>query len=144
MAMLVRRNTNPWRRMELFNEMANEVMRESAQESRSAYRLAVDAYETEDALVITASVPGLNPEDIHINLEDDVLTIEGEFNSIVDDVKYLIRERAAEGQFRRSLRLNVPVMNDQVEAVFDNGILSLTLPKAPEARPMTIPVKKLN
>lgn len=144
MAMLVRRNTNPWRRMDRFNEMANEMMRETEQETRSAYRLAVDAYETEDALIITASVPGLNAEDIHINLEDDVLTIEGEFNSVVEDVKYLIRERAAEGQFRRSLRLNIPVLIDEVEAVFDNGILSLTLPKAPEARPLTIPVKKID
>jgi HSP20 family protein len=139
MAMLVRRN-NLWRTADLYNEVAQERARENA----SAYRLAVDAYETDDALVINASVPGMNPENIHINLEDEVLTIEGGFNNSVADVKYLLRERAAEGHFRRSLRLNIPVVTDQIEAVFDNGILTLTLPKAPEARPLNIPVRKID
>lgn len=143
MAMMVRRN-NGWRTLDLFNEMAHEMTRESARENTGTYRLAVDAYETDDAVVINASVPGINAEDIHINLEDEVLTIEGEFNNVVDDVKYLINERAARGHFRRSLRLNIPVVVNQVEAVFDNGILTLTLPKAPEARPVTIPVKKID
>ncbi len=137
MAMLVRRN-NLWRTADLYNEA-----QERARENAGAYRLAVDAYETEEALVINASVPGMNPDNIHINLEDEVLTIEGEFNNSVADVKYLIRERAAEGRFRRSLRLNTPVVVDQIEAVFDNGILTLTLPKAPEARPLTIPIRKV-
>lgn len=143
MAMMVRRN-NGWRSLDLFNEMANEMYREAARETNGTYRLAVDAYETDDAVVINASVPGINADDIHINLEDDVLTIDGAFNNVVEDVKYLISERAAKGHFRRSLRLNIPVVVDQVEAVFDNGVLTLTLPKAPEARPVTIPVKKID
>ncbi|GAB4572837.1 MAG: Hsp20/alpha crystallin family protein [Anaerolineae bacterium] len=142
MAMMVRR-TSPWRAMDLFNEVASEMLRENEREVASVYRLAVDAYETDDNLVIQASVPGMNPDDIHINLEDDVLTIEGDFNHNVENVKYILRERAPEGHFRRSLRLNVPVLVDKIEAVFDNGILTLTLPKAPEARPVTIPVKKI-
>ncbi|NPV67884.1 MAG: Hsp20/alpha crystallin family protein [Anaerolineae bacterium] len=143
MALMVRRN--PWRTMELFNEMANEMLREfprSENGDGATYRLAVDAYETDDAVVILASVPGVNPEAININLEDDVLTISGEFNHNVENVRYLIRERAAQGQFRRVLRLNVPVVVEGIEATFDNGILTLTLPKAPEARPVTIPVNK--
>lgn len=143
MAMLVRRN-NPWRSLDLFNEMTNEMLRETTRETNGTYRLAVDAYETDEALVIKASVPGINAEDIQINLEDEVLTIEGEFSNVVEDVRYLISERAARGHFRRSLRLNIPVVVDQVEAVFDNGVLTLTLPKAPEARPVTIPVKKID
>ncbi len=143
MAMLVRRN-NPWRSLDLFNEMTGEMLRETTRETNGAHRLAVDAYETDEALVIQASVPGINAEDIHINLEDEVLTIEGEFSNVVEDVRYLISERAARGHFRRSLRLNVPVLVDQVEAVFDNGVLTLTLPKAPEARPVTIPVRKID
>ena len=119
-------------------------MEEAARDGGSrAYRLAVDAYDTGDALVITASVPGLSPNDIHINLEDDLLTIEGEFTNNAEDVNYLIRERASEGRFSRSMRLNVPVVVDEIEAVFNNGILTLALPKAPEAKPMTIPVKSI-
>ncbi len=143
MTLMVRRN--PWRTMELFNEVANEMLRDypRAENGNDAtYRLAVDAYETDDAVVILASVPGVNPEAININLEDDVLTISGEFNHNVENARYLIRERAAEGRFHRTLRLNIPVVVEGIEATFDNGILTLTLPKAPEARPVTIQVKK--
>jgi HSP20 family protein len=139
MTMMIRRN--PWHRVVRYNNFADEAARDGG--SR-IYRLAVDAYDTEDAVVILASVPGLNPEDIHINLEDDVLTVEGEFKNPVEDVNYIIRERAAEGHFQRSLRLNVPVEVENIEAVFDNGILTLTLPKAAEARPLTIPVKSVS
>ena len=109
--------------------------------------LGIAAYpqdcDNSDALVLSASVPGLNPDDIHINLEDDVLTIEGEFAHNVEDVNYLIRERASEGRFQRSVRINVSVMVDEIAATFDNGILTLTVPKAPEAKPLSIPVKKI-
>lgn len=137
MTMTVRRN--PWTIFDRYNNLAEEMTREGG--SRN-YRLALDAYTTDDAIVITASVPGVAPEDIHINLEDDVLTIEGEFKSSVEDVTYLMRERASEGRFQRSLRLNVPVEIENIEATFDNGILTLNVPKAPEAKPLTIPVKK--
>jgi HSP20 family protein len=131
--------------MDLVNEMANEMLRETREsETAPTFRLAVDAYETDDNLVILASVPGVNPDDIHINLEDDVLTIEGSLNNTLEDVKVLLRERAAQGTFRRSLRLNVPVQVDGIEAVFDSGVLTLTLPKSPEAKPVTIAVKKIS
>lgn len=137
MAMMIRRN--PWHAAAHYNR---ELARQMAENGGTrTYRLPVDVYETEDNIVISATVPGLNPEDIHINLEDDVLTIEGEFVGKQDDVKYLIRERASEGRFYRSLRLNVAVEVEKIEAVFNNGVLNLTVPKAPEAKPMTIPVK---
>ncbi|MBN1965571.1 MAG: Hsp20/alpha crystallin family protein [Anaerolineae bacterium] len=109
------------------------------------YRLPVDVYATDDDIVVTAAVPGLDPENIHINLEDDVLTIEGELAAptLPENAQYLLRERAGEGRFHRRLRITVPVQLDSIEAVFDNGSLTLTLPKAPEAKPMTIPVKAI-
>ena len=134
MTVMVRRN--PWRTMARY---ANADLEGGS----NTYRLPIDVYDNEDAFVLTASVPGLNPDDIHINLEDDVLTVEGEFARNVEDVDYLIRERASEGRFQRSLRINVEVLVEDIAATFDNGILTLTVPKAPEAKPLTIPVKKL-
>ena len=134
MTVMVRRN--PWRTMARYAQSDLEG-------GSSTYRLPIDVYDNSDAFVLTASVPGLNPEDIHINLEDDVLTIEGEFSHNVEDVNYVIRERASEGRFHRSVRINVPVMVEDIAATFDNGVLTLTVPKAPEAKPMTIPVKKI-
>ena len=134
MTVMVRRN--PWRTMARYAETDRDG-------GSSAIRLPIDVYVNDDEFVLTASVPGLNPDDIHINLEDDVLTIEGEFARNVEDVDYLVRERASEGRFQRSLRINVEVLVEDIAATFDNGILTLTLPKAPEAKPLTIPVKKL-
>ncbi len=135
---------NPWRELEQLNREWNERAERMADNGGTrTYRLPIDAYDTDDAIVIMASVPGVDPENININLEDDVLTIEGEFAHVAPEKGHaLIRERAGEGRFHRSVRLNVPVDVDKVEAVFSNGILTLTLPKAPEAKPLTIPVKK--
>jgi HSP20 family protein len=104
-------------------------------------RLPIDAYATENDIVIIASVPGVDPEDVEITLEDDALTIQGKIAPPLENVNYLMRERPF-GRFSRTLRLNVPVEADQAEAEFDSGVLTLTLPKAEEARPKVIKIKK--
>lgn len=141
MATIVR--YNPWRDIARYNR--NLAAQSDSNGGSRTYRLPVDVIETDDAIVLTAAVPGLEPEAINISLEEDVLTIEGEFKNAADEnAKYLIRERASEGSFRRDLRLNVPVEVENIEATFDNGILTLTLPKAEEAKPLSIPVKRAN
>jgi len=102
--------------------------------------LPVDAYETDNEVVILTSLPGLKPEDVEITFEDGSLTIRGEIKPPAEDVKYIIRERAY-GPFTRTLNFNVPVDADKIEAVFDNGLLTLTVPKAESVRPKTIKVK---
>jgi HSP20 family protein len=102
--------------------------------------LPLDVYSTSDELVIQASVPGLNPDDVEITIEGETLTIKGETKAPLDNVEYHIQERHY-GPFSRALTLNVPVQADQAEAVFDKGILTLTIPKAQEVRPKVIKVK---
>ncbi|MBN1963809.1 MAG: Hsp20/alpha crystallin family protein [Anaerolineae bacterium] len=138
----------PWNDVVRRNLAMAERMRNLAEQSDQdggtrSYRLPVDVYGTDDAFIITAAVPGLNPEDITINFEDDVLSISGEFKNgtMNEDAKVIMRERLAEGHFERRLRLNVPVQTDQIEATYHDGILTLNVPKAPEARPLNIPVK---
>jgi HSP20 family protein len=104
------------------------------------YRLPVDVYATEENLVLTASVPGLRPEDLEITLDDDTLVIRGETNGRNADVHYLMSERF-HGKFERRLTINVPVNISAAEATFDNGVLTLVLPKAEEAKPHRITVK---
>lgn len=103
-------------------------------------RIPLDAYATDEELVILATVPGIDPDDVEITLEGDTLTIKGEIKPPLENVDYLIRERAY-GPFSRVLQLNVPVEADKVEAHFDNGVLTLTLPKAQAVRPRVIKVK---
>lgn len=102
--------------------------------------LPVDVYSTAGELVIHASVPGLDPEDVEITIEGETLTIKGERKAPLDNVNYSIQERRY-GPFARTLTLNIPVQADQAEAVFEKGVLTLTIPKAEEVRPKVIKVK---
>jgi HSP20 family protein len=102
--------------------------------------LPVDVYSTADELVIQAAMPGLDPEDVEITIEGETLTIKGELAPPLENVDYHIQERRF-GPFGRTLTLNVPVEAEAAEAVFDKGLLTLTIPKAQEVRPKVIQVK---
>ncbi|MEJ5366001.1 MAG: Hsp20/alpha crystallin family protein [Desulfosoma sp.] len=98
--------------------------------------------EDKDNLYVRAELPGINPGDIEISVEGDTLTLRGERKSaeVGENVSYHRREREF-GRFRRSLTLPTRINTDKVEAVFKNGILRITLPKAEEVRPKQIAVK---
>jgi HSP20 family protein len=102
--------------------------------------LPLDVYSTSNELIVQATVPGLNPDDVEITIEGDTLTIKGETKAPLDNVEYHIQERR-HGPFSRTLTLNVPVQAEGAEATFEKGILTLTIPKAEEIRPKVIKVK---
>jgi len=95
----------------------------------------LDVAETENAFEVTAEVPGAKPEDIDISLSDNLLTVKGEKKSEKDEKRknYHMMERSY-GAFQRSVRLPAEVDESKVDARFENGLLKITLPKAPEAR----------
>ena len=112
---------------------------QAPEDAPQVYRLPVDAYVTEDNLVLTASVPGLSLDDLEITMDDDVLIIRGEINGVEEDAEYILRERF-HGKFERRLTVNIPVDINTVEATYNNGLLHLVLPKAEEAKPHRITV----
>jgi HSP20 family protein len=103
------------------------------------WQLPVDAYATEDAIVLTADVPGLKPEELNVTLEGDTLTIRGELKNREENRNYLLRERAT-GLFERVLTINTPIDTNKVKAEFSDGVLTLTLPKAEAVKPKQIKV----
>ena len=105
-----------------------------------AMRLPIDAYATGNELVIMAAIPGARPEDVEITVEGDTLSIKGEIRPPLENVQYIFQERTY-GPFQRSLTLNVPVQADKADANFDNGLLTLTIPKAEAVKPKSIKVK---
>jgi HSP20 family protein len=103
--------------------------------------LPLDVCETEDAFVVKASLPGVRPDDVQITVLGDTLTIRGE-SKAEDDKKgerWHLRERRS-GAFQRSLSLAVPVDADAAQVHYENGVLTLTLPKSESARPRQIKV----
>src|SRR5579883_2791539 len=102
------------------------------------YVPSTDIYETEDALTVVMEVPGVERKDLEVNLENDVLRIEGR----IDFAKYeglepLYTEYNV-GHFARSFTLSNKIDQQKISAQLDNGVLTLTLKKAEEARPRRI------
>ena len=103
---------------------------------------AIDMYHTDDALVIRAAVPGLKAEDVQIDVTGDVLTIKGEFKQ-KDEAKeknYHLREQCW-GAFERRVLLPTQIVADKAKAEFENGVLTISLPKTDEVRPKQITIK---
>lgn len=106
-----------------------------------AYSFPVDIYESAENYVVTAALPGVDPESVEITALNGTLTISCEIKPrAVEGLEPLYREMAF-GQFRRDIRLPGEFAYDQSEAVFQNGILTLTLPKAEHLKPRTLKVK---
>ncbi len=104
--------------------------------------LAVDMYETDQDVVIKSSVPGVKTEDLDITITGDTLTIKGETKTEekVERANYIRQERRY-GAFCRSLILPTTIVAEKAKAEFENGVLTLTLPKAEEVKPKSIKVK---
>lgn len=109
---------------------------------RATGTLAIDMYETDEAVVVRSAIPGVDPVDIDISIHGDTLTIKGEtkMEEEVEEKNYIYRERYY-GAFSRSLTIPVSVQANEADAEFEDGILTLTLPKAEELKPKAIKVK---
>jgi HSP20 family protein len=103
---------------------------------------AVDMYQTNDEVVVKAALPGFKADEVQINVTGDVLTIRGETKHEEEqkDKAWHIREHRW-GSFERSIGLPTAVVPDRADASFENGILTITFPKAEEVKPKTITVK---
>lgn len=114
----------------------------------ASYRPAMDLYDKGEELIFKAVIPGARPEDIELSVEQNTLTIRGRFGYATNqeeakNTTWYRREIGA-GQFAESLTLPVPIDSEHAEARFEDGILTLKLPKAEQARTRRIPVKSPN
>ncbi len=103
----------------------------------------VDVYETEKDIIISAELPGMEEKDIDISLSGNALTISGKKESEeVEKGKSFYRRERSYGSFRRSIELPGEVKEDQIEAVYEKGILKVTVPKPDEIITKRIKIKK--
>jgi HSP20 family protein len=137
---------NPMREMismqNALDRMFDETWR-AARPAEDSYQLALDVYENDMAYQVVASLPGVGADNIQVNWHDDVLTISAELPQQApqgEHVRTHMQERTT-GRVSRSLRLSRPVNAEAVQAVYEHGVLTLTLPKTPDAQPKLIPVR---
>jgi HSP20 family protein len=123
-----------------FNRLVDQVW--GGRQERESWLPAVDVFDRQDAVVLKAELAGMNADDIQIEVEDNVLTIKGErkFEEKVEDERYYRVERRF-GSFQRSLALPQGVKPDEIQAGYEDGILTVTVPKAEEEKPKRIEVK---
>jgi HSP20 family protein len=105
--------------------------------------LPLDIRESEDAYTLQASLPGVKPEDVQIQITGDTVTIRGETQENREEKRgdqVIMRERRA-GVFARTVSLPTPIDADHADARFENGVLTLTLPKSQQAKPRRVAVR---
>ncbi len=108
----------------------------------SSWYPACDVFEDKEAVKIVAELPGVKPEDVKLSLENNLLTIRGEKKQEAEERSERVhRYERSYGTFERVFALPSTVDPDHIQATHENGILTVTLPKAEKARPREIPVK---
>lgn len=139
---------NPWRDMVNMQNAMDKLFEDTWRnlETRTGNWLALDVHEDNERFTVSTDLPGVAPENIHIHVQDGLLTIEAEIPEQTveqEGTRSLIRERRY-GRFTRTVQLPHSVNSEGVEATYDNGVLTLDLPKIEEAKPRSIPVKPRN
>jgi HSP20 family protein len=138
--------SNPWRELDQLTNRLTRMFEGSsfpAPANGGAWAPAVSVEETENELILTAELPGMKPEDVDVQIENNILTIRGqkqeERKEDDEGRRYHLWERSW-GSFERSFTLPRTIRGDDVSAEFEDGLLHIRMPKAPEARSRRIEV----
>jgi len=144
---MVLQRWDPFRDLQQMDEVMNRLWRNvggrwPVREGAEDWNIALDVVRKPDEIVVTASLPGVKPEDIEVTFEDNVLAIKAERKEETEtaDETYLLRERSY-GTFYRAIRLPETINADKITSNYDNGVLTVTLPIAEEKKPKQIKVK---
>lgn len=142
--MFYRQAPDMWHEMNRLQREMNRLFRssDSVQLHHAPGFPAVNIWANEEGQVITAEIPGVEPEDLDISVTGEILTLSGtrKQEQVGDGTTFHRRERGY-GNFKRSIQLPYPVQADKIEAKFKNGVLSIALPRAEEDKPRKIVVK---
>ncbi len=141
---------NPFADMRRMTEMMDRMMSTEGNGTRNAGQVSVpmDIWEEDGAMFVKASLPGVKPEDVNLSIDDDVLTISGEFkddHAQHPDRRVFHREHAS-GSFVRSVRLPEDVDQNAIDAEYDNGYLTVRIPRSakPQHQPKQLRVRNKN
>lgn len=132
---------NPYARIQRRHAFPRGYAQAGMNYAESDVSFPIDVKAEEDAYTVTALLPGAKPEDVNIQVDNETLTIQGEIRDHRQEGEtYLLRERPT-GRFMRILTMPSPLDSTAAEASFNDGVLTLRIPKAESARPKTIQVK---
>ena len=132
---------NPTRRT-VRRRTINDIMRDYKEVYPRELTIPIDVAVNDESFTVKALLPGILPEDVNIQIENEILTISGEIKPDREEGEnYLLAERPS-GKFHRVLTLPTPLDSSNVEAELKNGVLTLEIPKVEEAKPRTIKINQ--
>ena len=132
---------NPVRRPR-HRRMMDEIMQDGEENLLAELSFPIDVFADTDSFTIKALIPGVHADDIDIQIVDESVTISGELSSDREEGKrYLLAERPS-GRFHRVITLPTPLDANKVDASLENGVLTLFIPKAEQAKPRSIKIKQ--
>jgi HSP20 family protein len=144
---MVLQRWDPFRDLRQMEDTMNRLWRgfggtPSHREGAEDWNVLIDVIQKKDEIEVKASLPGVKPEGIDVAIEDNVLTIRAERKLDIEgeEVAYLIQERPI-GSFYRALRLPDTVDTNKIQSNYDNGVLTITMPKAEEKKKKQIQIK---
>ena len=125
----------------MFDESFGRTQELERDKSLRTWRPAVDIYDTENGIAVTVELPGVDKEQVNVEVKDDVLTIKGErpANPNISEDNYYRRERLV-GPFKRSFTLHQNIQPGQIKAIFKDGILEIEIPRPAQEHPKLITV----
>lgn len=127
--------------METTREMQTTEPKVETARERPVYAPDTDIYENDAAIVLVADLPGLDEKNVHVELENDILTISGRSPALEIEGLEPVHREFSEREYRRSFAINADVDRERIRANMKNGVLKLTLPKAAAAKPRQIAVE---
>ena len=135
-------NVDTFSEMDRLRREMNRLFSNNSQSDGAMTYPLVNIYDDPDNLIVTAELPGLSKEQVNITFTDGMLTISGkqEMSPKLKEMAVVRKERS-EGEFEKSLKIPTKIIHDKINASFSNGILTVTLPKAEEAKPKSIAIE---
>lgn len=132
---------NPLSDIRAMDEMFERLFGRTPIASPTATSLPIDIFERKNKFIVRASVPGISPEKLDVQVEDNVLTIRGEISHDYEgeDVKVYRRE-VSYGSFARSIRLPENLNLEEIDAQFSNGLVTISIPRVEEVKPKALKV----
>ena len=129
-----------WEPFEEIDNFFKEVM-PARIHGATAFAPAIDLYQDKDNVIAEVYIPGINPDNVEVAIENDVLTIKGktEQKKEIDDKNYY-RKEVRVGSFQRAVQLPIHVKGNKAQASYKDGILKISIPKAEEVKPKTIKI----
>jgi HSP20 family protein len=131
---------DPWRELERIRREMDNLFDTGTRTVSRGYP-PINVYDTGNDVKLQAELPGMTKDDINVSFTDGNLTLSGNRKPLVEDGNYtIIRSERSTGEFEKTVNIPYPVVQDNISADFKNGVLTIILPKAEEAKPKKIEV----